>query len=44
MVIAYLDSGVIVEETVLVHDPLGLLATGSSPGVEDEGLPHANPL
>lgn len=31
-------------EAVLVHDPVGLLAVGSSAAVEDEGFPHPDLL
>ena len=40
----YLNLGVVVFKSIFVHDPIGLLAMGSSAGVEDEGFPHANPL
>ena len=37
-------AGVVVVKPILMHDPIRFLAMRGSSFVEDQGLPHSNPL
>lgn len=39
---AYIMRGGVVVEPILMHDPVGFLAVGSSAAVEYESLPHSD--